>query len=326
MQIPSFKAWFMIFRILAVLVWAIMTVLLSSAIVYYETGRIDWPNLFIVMAIASLVQGFPAHIVNEIVDWESGADQYRKLGEKSGGSKVIKAGLATIPQLWLMFAISTAVSLILTGLLYTRSDPRSLWFFGVGYLVCIFYTLPPFRFAYRPFAGEWLGGFTGIVLNMTGNYFVQTGSVSPLILLFSLTIGMVYIAIMVLFHYLDYEADRLAIPQKRTTIVFLGLKKSKIYIITLLAVSTTVSVLLAIRVDPVFFLVSLSNVVQILFQVRCDPMNAESIVKTGKAVTIGMIGFSVVFSAMISPGFLWILLPVFLSFYLHKKYGKIRTV
>lgn len=184
-NLAPFKAWFMIFRILAVLVWAVMTVLLSSAVVFYETGRIDWMNFILVMAIASITQGFPAHIVNEIYDWQSGADRFKKIGEKSGGSKVIKSGLATISQLWLMFGITSVVSFSLVILLYMRTDdPSSLWFFGVGYFVCIFYTMPPMRFAYRPFAGEWLGGFAGIMLNMTGNYFVQTGFVSSLVLVF----------------------------------------------------------------------------------------------------------------------------------------------
>lgn len=326
MQLPPFKAWFMIFRILAVLVWAVMTVLLSSAVVFYETGRIDWVNFLLVMAIASITQGFPAHIVNEIYDWRSGADQYKKIGEKSGGSKVIKSGLATIPQLWLMFGITSVISFSLVIFLYMRTDPRSLWFFGVGYFVCIFYTLPPMRFAYRPFAGEWLGGFAGIMLNMTGNYFVQTGFISSLVLVFSITIGLVYIAIMMLFHYLDYESDRHAVPLKRTTIVYLGLQRSKVYVMILLLLSTALSVALALQISSLFFLVTLSNVIQFVIQARCNPSNAESIVKTGKILTFEMIGFSIVFSALINPAFAWIIVWVILSFYLHKKFGKLKTV
>jgi 1,4-dihydroxy-2-naphthoate octaprenyltransferase len=325
-KLPPFKAWFMIFRILAVLVWAVMTVLLSSAVVFYETGRIDWLNFILVMAIASITQGFPAHIINEIYDWQSGADQYKKIGEKSGGSKVIKSGLATIPQLWLMFGITSVLSFSLVILLYMRTDPRSLWFFGVGYFVCIFYTMPPMRFAYRPFAGEWLGGFAGIMLNMTGNYFVQTGSVSPLIFVFSITIGLVYIAIMMLFHYLDYESDRHAVPLKRTTIVYLGLQRSKIYVMILLLLSTALSVVLVWQTHPLFFLVTLSNVIQLFVQARCNPTNAESIVRSGKILTFEMIGFSIFFSALIHPAFAWVMVLVVLSFYLHKKFGKLKTV
>ncbi|MBL7996981.1 prenyltransferase [bacterium] len=325
-QLPPIKAWFMIFRILAVVVWAVMTVLLSSAIVFYQTGRIDWVNFFLVMAIASITQGFPAHIINEIYDWKSGADRFRKIGEKSGGSKVIKSGLATIPQLWVMFFITSAVSFALVIALYMRADPRSLWFFGVGYLVCIFYTLPPLSFAYRPFAGEWLGGFTGILLNMTGNYFVQTGTVSPTILVFSITIGMVYIAIMMLFHYLDYESDRHAIPIKRTTIVFLGLQRSKMYVLMVLAASTVLSVIMALKISVLFYIVTISNMSQFIFQLRCDPSDPESIIKTGKWLTLEMIAFAVLFSILVNPVFGWVILPVALSFYLHKKFGKLRTV
>ena len=325
-QLPSFKAWFMIFRILAVLVWAVMTIILSSAIVYFETGKVDWINLFLVMAIASITQGFPAHIINEIYDWKSGADRYKKIGEKSGGSKVIKSGLATIPQLWNMLVVTSAVSFTLVAVLFVRTDPRSLWFFGVGYFVCIFYTLPPFRFAYRPFAGEWLGGFAGIMLNMIGNYFVQTDRISGTILIFSVTIGLVYIAIMMLFHYLDFESDRHAIPLKKTTIVFLGLKRSKIYVLVLLAVSAALSVVMTFQVSLLFLLLTLSTVGQFIVQLRCDPSNAESIIKSGKYLTFGMIVFSIVFSSLINPAFAGTIFLAALSFYLHKKYGKLKTV
>jgi 1,4-dihydroxy-2-naphthoate polyprenyltransferase len=323
-QFPPLKAWFMVFRILAVVVWAVMTVLLSSAIVFYETGKIEWINFFLVMAIASLTQGFPAHIINEIYDWKSGADRFKKLGEKSGGSKVIKSGLATIPQLWLMFGITSFMSFVLVAILYLRTDPRSLWFFGVGYFVCIFYTLPPMSFAYRPFAGEWLGGFAGIMLNMAGNYFVQTGAVSSTIVVFSVAVGLVYIAIMMLFHYLDYESDRHAVPLKRTTIVFLGLRRSKIYVLILLVFSTALSVGLAVRTHPMFYILTMSNVAHFFVQWRCDPANSESIVRSGKLLTFEMIGFGIVFAAYVNPVFTWVLLPVVASFYLHKKFGKLK--
>ena len=324
-KLPPFKAWFMIFRILAVLVWAVMTVLLSSAIVFYETGRIEWLNLFLVIAIASLVQGFPAHIVNEIVDWKSGADQFKKLGEKSGGGKVIKAGLATIPQLWMMFYITTFIIFVLVTLLYARTDYRSLWFFGVGYLVCIFYTLPPLSFAYRPFAGEWLGGFTGVLLNMTGNYFVQTGTVSITIIIFSVAVGLVYIAIMILFHYIDYESDRHAVPMKNTTIVFLGLQRSRRYVLVLLVLSTLLSLWLSLEINRMFLFLTASNLYHLFAQWRCDPANAESVVAAGKRLTFETIGFGILFATWVNPLFLWTAVLVIVSFYLHRKFGKLKT-
>jgi 1,4-dihydroxy-2-naphthoate octaprenyltransferase len=324
-KLPRIKAWFMIFRILAVLVWAVMTVLLSSAIVFYETGHIDWLSFFLVMLIASLTQGFPAHIVNEIVDWKSGADQYKRLGEKSGGSKVIKAGLASIPQLWQMFAITTFIIFVLAIILFLRTDHRSLWFFGVGYLVCIFYTLPPLSFAYRPFAGEWLGGFAGIMLNMTGNYFAQTGTVSRTIIIFSVAVGLVYIAIMMLFHYIDYESDRNAVPMKNTTIVFLGLRRSRRYVLALLVLSTLLSLWLSLEINRMFLFLTVSNLYHLFAQWQCDPANVESVVAAGKRLTFETIGFGILFTTWVNPLFLWAAVLVVVIFYLHRKFGKLKT-
>jgi len=324
MFIAPAKAWFMIFRVQAVLVWAVMSVTLSAALAYLDMGQIHWTNFFLTMAIASVVQGYPAHIVNEIIDWQSGADRVRKLGEKSGGSKVIKAGLATVPQLWRMFVITSILSFALMGYLLFRTNPQILWFFVTGYLVCIFYTLPPFRLAYRPFAGEWLGGFTGIMLNMSGAYFIQTGHVNERILTFSFAIGLVYIAIMILFHYLDYENDQKAVPKKMTTIVFLGLTNSKRYLIVILSVSAVIALMMGIYMHSIFYLFAIHNVFQIVFQARCKPFSSESIVRTGKTVTLGLMAFTLIFAGVIYPWFCTIIILVFLSFYLHKKFGKLK--
>jgi 1,4-dihydroxy-2-naphthoate octaprenyltransferase len=314
----------MIFRIMAVMVWAVMTVAMSSALAFGETGKIDWINFILVLLIASVVQGFPAHIVNEIFDWKSGADQFKKLGEKSGGGKVIKSGLVSISQLWLMFGITSLIGFLLMGILLLRTDARILWFFIPGYFVCIFYTLPPLRLAYRPFAGEWFGGFTGILLNMTGSYFSQTGTVTPTVVLFSIAVGMCYIAVMMLFHYLDYESDKQARPLKNTTIVFLGLRKSKYYVLLLLTVSILISLFMAINLSPVFYWLALNNFIQLVFQWRCDPGSENSIVRMGKWVTFEMIGFGILFSSWNNIKFAWVVLLVILSFYLYKKFGKLK--
>jgi 1,4-dihydroxy-2-naphthoate octaprenyltransferase len=324
MKLPALKAWFMVFRILAVIVWAVTTVTMSTAIAYSETGKVDWINFILVLLVASIVQGFPAHIVNEIIDWESGADQFKKLGEKSGGSKVIKAGLATVPQLWMMFFVTSLAGFALMGVLFLRSDPRILLFFVPGYFVCIFYTLPPVQLAYRPFAGEWLGGFTGIVLNMTGCYFAQTGKVSATIVVFSICVGLCYVAIMILFHYLDYDSDKQARPLKNTTIVFLGLKRSKVYAAGLLMFSILISVIMAFRLHPLFYWLALNNAIQLIFQWRCDPFSEESIVRIGKWITFEMIGFGILFSSLNNIKFFWVSLLVLLSFYLHRKFGRLR--
>lgn len=320
------KAWFMIFRILAVIVWAVLTVMMSAAVAYMDTGRIDWINFFLTLGIASLVQGFPAHIVNEIYDWRSGADRFKKLGVKSGGGKVIKSGLADISQLWTMFIVTTFLSFVLMIVLSYRTGVESFAFFFVGYFVCIFYTMPPFRWAYRPFAGEWLGGFSGILLNMVGTYFVQTGFVQWNIAAFAAVTGLIYIGIMMLFHYLDYDSDAQAVPKKNTTIVYLGLKKSKIYVMVLLFASILFSIVLAFFVHPVFYFLTMCAGAQLILQTSVDPFSSESIIRHGKLITTVMIAYAVIFTSWINLQFLWMMIPIAISFYLHKKFGKIRPV
>jgi 1,4-dihydroxy-2-naphthoate octaprenyltransferase len=316
----------MIFRILAVVVWSVMTVTVSTAASFLESGRLDWLNYLLTLAIASTVQGFPAHIVNEIVDWQTGADRFRKLGEKSGGSKVLKAGLATVPQLWWMFGVTSLIGFILIVLLCFRTGPAVFAFFVAGYFICLFYTMPPLMFAYRPFAGEWLGGFPGVVLNVTGTYYVQTGSISAQAMLLAAWIGLVYMSIMVLFHYLDYEGDCQARPMKRTTIVFLGLRRSKRYVLVLLLLAGVLSTAQAWKSPPLYWLMPLSVAVYGIIHLRCDPSSAESVVRQGRLLTYAVIVFSLAISVMAEPRFAVAGLMALAAFYLHKKFGKLRNL
>lgn len=83
------KGAFMLFRVLAVLVWAFNAGLISNAAAVADGHPLRVIVFVFVLLIAALVQGYPAHIVNEIYDWQSGADRPRMAaGEKSQPSPV----------------------------------------------------------------------------------------------------------------------------------------------------------------------------------------------------------------------------------------------
>jgi len=318
------KAWFMIYRILAVLLWAQTVVVMGSASALHLTGKFELLNFFLVFAIASLVQGFPAHTLNEIFDWQSGADRYKRLGQKSGGSKVIKAGLADVPQLWTMFWSTTTICLGLLAFLYLRTDATVLIIFLVGFFVTVAYSVPPFRFAYRPFVGEWCGGFTGVVLTFCGSFYVQAGYLELQVVAVALCLGLVYIGIMILFHYLDYEGDRRAVPTKKTTIVYLGPLRSKVYVLAVLALGLVSAIWLMRFMPALFVVLPVLISMHLILHVRCDPFNAESIIRSGKSLTAVTLAAVLVFAVLIKLHFAAMLGLVALSFWLHRRYGKLR--
>lgn len=327
MFIAPFKAWVMIFRVQAVMVWAILTVSVSTAWAGLEGVSINWVNMLLTAAIASITQGFPAHIVNEIYDWKSGTDKAFASGKISGGSKVLQTGLIDVAGLWRMFAVTSFFDLLLVCILYYRTQSLTLvLIFGIGYLVCVFYTLPPLSLAYRPFAGEWLGGFTGVVLNMTGSYYVQTGQFSASMVSFAVVLGMLYVSIMILFHYIDHDNDAAAVPRKTTTIVFLGLDQSRIYNLTVAGAAAVLSALLAWRFGRIFLVMTTALIFHWFFQYRCDPFDTRSVVANGKKITLVVLVFGVVFSVLSDVTFLF-LIPVFVAgFVLHRKFGKVPRV
>ncbi|MBI2839102.1 MAG: prenyltransferase [Acidobacteria bacterium] len=319
---PRPKAWLMVFRVLPVLVWSGMASVCGVALARMDGVVLDWRSFALVASITALVQGFPAHIINEIYDWKSGADAYQPLGRASGGSKVLKTGLASIPQLWIMFGITFAVILALSALACRFIDIRLLFFIcgGIGAALC--YTLPPFRLAYRPFAGEWLGGFPGIFLAVTGNYYAQAHTLTSTSVTAATAIGAVYVAIMIFFHLVDFEGD--SATGKRTTVVFLGLERSRRYAIACLTLSTLLFIVLAIGNYGFIVLAAESAGLALIFR-RTDPGSPAAIVLNGRWITYATVIGAQLFSVTADPRLSVMLLAVAAGYFLHYRFGKIRA-
>ncbi len=318
------KGLFMLFRILPVLVWTGTASLVAGALVVLTGHQMDWGLFVFVVAVAAVIQGYPTHIVNEIYDWKSGADP-RKLGtRKSGGSKVLQAGLLTQRDLWTTFALSSLALFVSVSMVASRTDWRLLLFFAVGYLSGITYTLPPFRWAYRPFLGEWLGGFTGIVALILGIYYAEVRMIPYQVLLAATALGLLYISIMIFFHYLDYESDRKARPPKRTTVALLGIDRSRWYAMGNSIVAAGIFAALAAVFRPWYAALTLIGVVVAVIHLRCRPTDPESIVRNGKLITFGTWLAGLVFASATDLRFSAAALVFLIGLWAHKKFGKIH--
>lgn len=315
----------MLFRILPVMVWSLTGSLVGTALALLDGHVLDWTAFLCVFAIAALIQGYPTHIVNEIYDWKSGADSHRLDVRKSGGSKVLQAQLLTIPDLWLVFWMSHLALAILIAVCVRVIDVKVVLYFIVpGYLAGLFYTLPPFRFAYRPFLGEWLGGFTGIFFLVLGSHYAQTQNITLFAVLVAAGLGLVYIGIMLFFHYLDFDRDRLARPRKNTTVVHLGPEGCRryAYVCLLVAVALLLTGGLFFRVE-VLLLLGLLLVIG-LGHVRADLRDALSIIEWGKIITYSTLAIAMVFAAVARIELLLMVVPTAAGFIAHKKFGKLR--
>lgn len=317
----------MLFRILPVMVWSFTGTLIGTSLAILDGHEIKWLPFLLVLTISSLIQGYPTHIVNEIFDWKSGADSHDLRGKKSGGSKVMQARLLSMGDLWQAFIAANLLLLILLAACVVWINFEIVLYFMLpGYLSGLLYSLPPFRFSYRPFLGEWLGGFAGMSLLVLGSYYAQGQTLSTVAALTAPGIGLIYIGIMIFFHYVDIDNDRLATPRKNTTVVFLGLEASRRYVYVCLAASTTIFLIAAMRFQSHLLPFVALSVILLCSHWKSDLSNNLSIIKWGKVVTYATIICGLGFAALAQPLLLLMILPVLFGFWSHKKFGKLGSV
>lgn len=311
------KGLFMEIRIIPVLVWAFTSIVIGTALAYVETGMFTLYNFILAMSVACIVQGYPTHAANEIVDWLSGTDE-----EGFGGSKVIREGLLSVRDLKIVLVVSMSVVVALSALVVFTIDMRLIWFGIVGIAASLFYSLPPFKLAYRPFAGEWIGGFVGIFVAVTGGYYIQAFELSPVAVLAGVAVGVSDIAIMEMFHTIDYKADKDADPQKKTTMVFLGRKKGQIYVIAHICGAAFLLWVLTSMYWQ-FVVLAVGTTMCIYFYCDYNPVDPWSIIHNTKKVTWFAIDGGVIFATLINVWFALLSFPVILGYVAHKKWGKL---
>ena len=139
-------------------------------------------------------------------------------------------GLLSHRGLLVLFAVAFAATTVL-GLAMVASRGLVMLPFGLaGVLGAVCYTMPPVRAAYRPMAGE-LVAFTCLALCVIGAAVLQHGTVDAELLLVAAAVAGYAVGMLMVHHFLDHDADRAAVPQKRTTIVALGLRRGRRYAI-----------------------------------------------------------------------------------------------
>lgn len=245
---------FLEFRLIPVLLWSYTAVVLGTALAFLDTGTIDLGWFVVAMALAGLVQGWETHTVNEIYDWSSGTDRDASPRALSGGSKVRNLELLDQRDLWILFGAS---SIAIVGLAAVVGVLRSPWLVplvAAAYLLGLAYTLPPVATAYRPLAGEWLGGFPGVLLAGLGAYAIQTRTFSWTALAALSAHAFVCVAMLVTHHYADAGADARARPPKRTVVVVFGPRWARAYATIAAGCAAAIYAALALTVHLAFLL------------------------------------------------------------------------
>lgn len=303
------KGWFLEFRLIPVLLWSYTAVVLGTAVAYAVTGSLSPLWFAVALALGGLIQGWETHAINEIYDWRSGTDRLGAPRALSGGSKVRNLNLLDERDLWKIFAFATVAVAVLTGWVVIA---RAAWLAILivsGYALGLVYTVPPIMTAYRPFAGEWLGGFPGVLLSGLGAYAVQTLALSAVAAVALTAHALVCTGMLVVHHYIDAPMDAAAIPPKRTAVVALGFRRAKHYAAGMAAVAAGLYGLLAVLFHPAFLLGALFTIPAVWVHLRLDPTDLQSTTRNElRIIQLGIAAGLATAVALAPP--LWPLLPL----------------
>lgn len=196
----------------------------GGALAFAQSAKFNW-YWFLVGVVAIYFLEIGKNAINEYIDYLSGVDRFVTPDKRtpfSGGKKTIIDGKLTLKEN-LVIGIITIFAGCLLGLYIVAFREFSvLWFGLAGVFFALFYSLPPFQFAYRGF-GELAVGFTFGPLITTGTYLVQTGTISLLVVIASLPLGLIIANVLWINQFPDYEADLKG--GKMNGVVRLGKKK-----------------------------------------------------------------------------------------------------
>lgn len=201
--VPSDKGWRIWWQLTRphTLTAAFVPVLLGTALaVKYNSLHV---LLFTAMLVASLLIQAATNMFNEYFDYARGLDNENSVGI---GGAIVRNGVKPKTVLALGFAFF-AIALIL-GIYISAT---SSWWIALIGLVCMavgyFYTGGPKPIAYTPF-GELMSGFFMGVVIIQISFFIQTGYITYLSILFSIPVSILIGTIMLANNIRDLDGDR----------------------------------------------------------------------------------------------------------------------
>ena len=282
-----------------VLLWSFSALTVGTALAATGGSLQVWYYVGAVL-LGALIQGLLAHCVNEIADWRSGTDRHPSPRVISGGSKVIAAGLMGEGALRVTFAGAFVATTVLGLALVAARGLVVLPFGLVGVAGAILYTVPPVRAAYRPFAGEAVA-FICLANCVIGAHVLQGGpGIDAATMATAVAVAAYAVGMLMVHHYLDYDADRTSTPPKVTSIVRLGLVRGRWYA-TGWCVVALAAAMAGSAVQPRLLPLVAGYAVGLLAHLRCRPDDVESVTKNELAIIFAGIAAALSASALLVP-------------------------
>ncbi len=209
------------------------------------------PRVALIALAAALLIQIGTNFANDVFDFESGADTAERLGP----ARATQTGLIEPHHMRRAIIVTFGLASLLGVFLIARGG----WPIAALGVLSLFagyaYTAPPFRLGYRGWGDVLVFLFFG-VFAVAGTHYVETLSLSPLVVAASLAVGCTATAILVVNNLRDLATDRAA--GKRTLAVRLGERATRRYFAVLLAAAYAPPLAFALGEGPGAWLVFLS--------------------------------------------------------------------
>ncbi len=204
---------------------SIVPLAVGSAVAWASKHTFD-PYWFVMAFVGLVLIEIGKHGVNELVDFYSGVDgdiPSEKQTPFTGGRRTITQHILSPGQVVKISLVTLSAAIVLGFYVSFARELLVLAIGFAGFMIAVFYSAPPFKFAYRGL-GELAVGFTYGPLITLGAYVVQAHSLDGFPFLLSLPLGLLIVNVLWINQFPDYEADKRG--DKRNWVVRLGKKRS----------------------------------------------------------------------------------------------------
>jgi len=236
-------------------IWIASTIPMAvgASVAFIHRGSFSW-GWFLIGAAAIYLLEIGKNAINEYIDYLSGVDRFVAPDKRtpfSGGKKTIIDGKLSLKENLVIGIVTVTMGCLLGIYVVSAREFNVIWFGLAGVFFALFYSLPPFKFAYRGL-GELVVGFTFGPLITSGTYLVQTHTISPEVVLASLPLGFLIANVLWINQYPDYEADLKG--GKMNGVVRLGKEKGIIVYALLFGLAYLFLIVLALFSKNIFWL------------------------------------------------------------------------
>ena len=187
-------------------------------------------DIVLVCLFTALLLQVGSNLANDVFDFERGADTSERLGP----TRVTQAGILTPKQVKIGMAIVFGLSGIL-GLYLVWFGGWLILLLGIAAIIsAVAYTGGPFPIGYYGLGDVFVFIFFGLAA-VAGTYYIQAGSIPPVVWWMTLPPGLIITAILVVNNLRDIDNDRKA--GKHTLAVRMGEQGTKIEYIVCMVIA-----------------------------------------------------------------------------------------